>query len=478
MKRPREHVLEEESKRALKNLLPVEWLVTDIEPDYGLDMEVTIVEGENITVKVLKLQIKATENIDNCQEMPSLRMYAKHLVYYENYPLPVLILYYVKSIEVFYYVFAQRYIKENLSISSPDWRKQRTATIKFPHDSKLENIEDIKSVATDGYLYIILSRLNIKAEGATYWLDGIPQSDNQELKELILKALLYAEDNKYDAAIDEFENILRVCTVSPTQMMAILLNLGNAYYALSRYQNALDNYRAMLKLSKKVSERSAMAGKAAALGIIGLIYSAKGEPDKGIKYLGDALKIHREAGYKQGEAATLGNIGLVYSNNGEVDKALKYHEDALKIHREAGYMRGEAIQLGNIDLVYSAKGEVDKALKYHEDALKIDREVGYKQGEANRLCNIGIIYVDKGELDKALKCDKDALKIHREAGYKQGEASDLGKIGLIYSAKGELESARKYLEDAVNILDKFNLVKGRDIIQKELIRLKEKHKII
>ncbi|MDI6642362.1 MAG: tetratricopeptide repeat protein, partial [Elusimicrobiota bacterium] len=91
--------------------------------------------------------------------------------------------------------------------------------------------------------------------------------------------------------------------------------------------------------------------------------------------------------------------------------------------------------------------------------------IGYKQGESSDLCNIGLIYQAKGDLDNALKYLKHTLKIHREIGYKQGESSDLCNIGLIYLDKGDLDNALKYLKDALNILDRFNLIYGRDIIQ-------------
>ena len=88
----------------------------------------------------------------------------------------------------------------------------------------------------------MLSQLNIRPEGATYWLDGIPKSDDQELKELTLKGLLYAQGDEYPAAIEEFENILRVCTVSPTQRMSILLNLAVCYPCARIYtENGIAN---------------------------------------------------------------------------------------------------------------------------------------------------------------------------------------------------------------------------------------------
>ena len=38
----------------------------------------------------------------------------------------------------------------------------------------------------------------------------------------------------------------------------------------------------------------------------------------------------------------LGNIGIIYMNKGDLDNALKYHREALKIHKEIGYKKGEA----------------------------------------------------------------------------------------------------------------------------------------
>ena len=57
-----------------------------------------------------------------------------------------------------------------------------------------------------------------------------PRSDDEELKERTLKALLYSLSEMHAAAITELETALRVCVLSPTEKMSVLLNLGNAYY--------------------------------------------------------------------------------------------------------------------------------------------------------------------------------------------------------------------------------------------------------
>ena len=136
---------------------------------------------------------------------------------------------------------------------------------------------------------------------------------------------------------------------------------------------------------------------------IGNIYSDLGEPQKALKYLMEALEIHKQLNYKQGEASDLGNIGLIYSALGEPQKALKYLMEALEIHKLLNYKQGEASDLGNIGNIYENLGEPQKALKYHQEALEIDKLLNYKQGEASALGNIGNIYKNLGEPQKALK---------------------------------------------------------------------------
>jgi len=51
----------------------------------------------------------------------------------------------------------------------------------------------------------------------------------------------------------------------------------------------------------------------------------------------------QEIGCKQGEASHLGNIGMIYFSKGDMDNALKHHNDALKMHREIGYKQGKPI---------------------------------------------------------------------------------------------------------------------------------------
>lgn len=450
MKRPKEHVLEDESKRALRNFIPAEWIYRDRIPDYGIDAEIEIVEGGEVRNKVLWLQIKATETRKANRETISYQMKTKSLKHYKKCQLPVLILYWIKSENTFYYLFAQRYIKEILPKTSPHWQQKKAVKILF--DSKLITAEDLKSIATEGYFYILREKLNIGSEkSAYYWLDGIPRSDNEELKEKTLKAVLHLSNEEYQMAIDEFELILRTCILSPMEKMAVIVNLGNAYYSISQYNEAIKNYEAAFELGEKTNAQDMLLARLIILNSLGLVHEAKGDLEKALKYHTEALKINREIGREEGEAINLGNIGVIYMNWGDLEKALTYFEKALKKAAEIGYKQGEANGLTNVGSIYMAKGDLDKALKYHKEALRIHRGLGRRKGEAGQLVNIGLVFRDKRELDTALIYQKRALLIIREIGCKRDEGSALGNIGLIYREKGDLKAAIEYLERALRI---------------------------
>jgi Tfp pilus assembly protein PilF len=334
MERHDTHALEEESRRAFINLLPSDWVHRDQVPDYHLDMEIVVADKGKLTNEVFWVQIKATENIAHSHDVIPFSIETRHLKYYEHCRLPVIVVLWVKPEGTFYHLFAQQYIRERLSKEDPKWRTQETKTIKFSANSKLKSAETLESVATDGYLYIIQQEPAAKpGEGlASPWLDGIPKSNDRVLKERTLKALLYMRKEDCRSAIKEYESILRVvCRTPSTERMAILLNLGDAYYSLGEISEALENYNAVLELAKEITGKDVLQGEAEDLCNIGQIHFKKSNSESALTYLQDSLKIYREIGYKQGESIALTNIGLVYQDMRNLSQALRHLLGALEI---------------------------------------------------------------------------------------------------------------------------------------------------
>lgn len=491
MKRPRQHVLEEESRRALKSLLPAEWLIEDVRNDYGIDMQITIVDGEDITNTVFSVQLKATDNTVDPSGQISLRMATKNLKYYEKYPLPIFILYYFKTTDSFYCLFSQRYIKETLSTSTPEWRNRKTNSVTFPPDSMLQSAEQLRSMVFESAFHIALYRLNLSGGSTIYYLDGIPKSDDAELKAMSLQALNSANRYEFRSAIDIYRRVLTLCTVSPTEKMAILISMGNAYDALSLFDDAQQCYADAELLLNKIGISDASAGKACIYSGLGRVHASKSAYSEALHYQRMALRLFRKMVYTEGEAGTRNNMGIVYREQGDLKKALYNTRLALKLHNQLGDTNGQAIALGNIGNIFNQQEDYRKALRHYLLALRMHRRVKNRAAEANILGSLGIIYGKLDDSSKSISFLAKAFKIFRSIeelegqattlnnlanayfhedktkalkyatssrdlsvriGNRHGEALSLATMGSVYGEIGDLKSSLRFLTSAESIL--------------------------
>lgn len=90
--RPRQHQLEELSRRAFEAALPPVWLHRRLDPDYGLDETVDIFdEEERATGLSFHAQLKATDEPELAVALGSVRFSREKADYYTSLALPVLI---------------------------------------------------------------------------------------------------------------------------------------------------------------------------------------------------------------------------------------------------------------------------------------------------------------------------------------------------------------------------------------------------
>lgn len=93
-KRPRAHVLEEESRRALRSILPADWVIADTNQlEYGLDARVEIFKRGVATGLAFWVQLKATDERDLSKAL-SVRCRVSSLNYWYAQADPVLLVRY------------------------------------------------------------------------------------------------------------------------------------------------------------------------------------------------------------------------------------------------------------------------------------------------------------------------------------------------------------------------------------------------
>lgn len=247
----------------------------------------------------------------------------------------------------------------------------------------------------------------------------------------------------YRGLVDEYEAMEN----PPVDTLLDLYDkVGELYYAVSQYQNALVWSYKMLDLAKTFGKRHRQG---VVLNNIAGICDVLGDKQRALTTYEEALAILREVGDRMMEGKTLNNIGGVYDALGDNRRALLTYEEALAILREESDWVGEATILNNIGLVYRALGDNRRALATYQEALAISREVGDRAGEGATLNNIGRIYDDLGDKQQALATYQEALLTHRAIENRSMESVTLFNLAMIYRDRGEYRQAIEALEQAV-----------------------------
>ncbi|HCK65710.1 MAG TPA: hypothetical protein DHW49_05545, partial [Anaerolineae bacterium] len=143
-KRPISHILEEDSLKFVKRTFPKEWIVEEIKNDYGVDLELEIVENEEVTGAHFLIQLKSSNSlVINKKGFISHSCKTSTLQYFLERPELFIYLVYDSINDIGYWIWIQDFLRAQ---PSPDWKKQQTFTIKIPKDNVLNNlsIESIK----------------------------------------------------------------------------------------------------------------------------------------------------------------------------------------------------------------------------------------------------------------------------------------------------------------------------------------------
>ncbi len=128
--RTRNHIIEEESKTQLSQIIPDYWLYRDKGKDYGIDCEIEIFDKVgNSTGKVFWVQLKATDSKIKSGKQ-SISFSIDKIKQFKSYPLPVLILRYSTEERSFYGRWAKsiefkggKEIAKNITIKFADTDK-------------------------------------------------------------------------------------------------------------------------------------------------------------------------------------------------------------------------------------------------------------------------------------------------------------------------------------------------------------------
>ena len=226
-------------------------------------------------------------------------------------------------------------------------------------------------------------------------------------------------------------------------------NLGNAYCSLGKFQEAIDYHIKCLSIAKEVGDR---AGEGRAYGYLGTAYCSLGKLEEAIKYYNKCLSIVKEVGDRYGEGRAYGNLGNAYCSLGKFQEAIEYYSKFLSIAKEVGDRAGEGTAYGNLGYAYHSLGNFQEAIEYHNKCLSTVKEVGNRVRKGETYGFLGSVYGSLGKFQEAIGYHNKCLSIVKEVGDRAREGTAYGNLGTAYCSLGKLEEAIKCYNKCLSIV--------------------------
>lgn len=165
MRRPDQHVACDKAVNLLKLSLPDTWIKREVSHDYGVDLEVEIVNGSFVTGQRLWMQVKGVQSpkvieatlfdsvsssesgsvvSEKKQSCIAFSMETKHLEYALLCDISYLLVVVNLGAEICYWLPVRDEVEMLLSRRNPMWRKQRNATVYLPLKNELSRGQNVE----------------------------------------------------------------------------------------------------------------------------------------------------------------------------------------------------------------------------------------------------------------------------------------------------------------------------------------------
>ena len=222
------------------------------------------------------------------------------------------------------------------------------------------------------------------------------------------------------------------------------LNLGYAYFLLSKHPRAIEYTTKALELFREMPPGS---GEAEAFYILGQIYNELGEFEKAQEMFTKYLTIARRWNEEIPEGLALKGLGDIHCQKGELKQALKVYTRCIRIFVRLGELRLEANAQCGLGNTYLQMGRLEKAMVCFKKDLALTPE----DERAATYGSLALLYKTMGNTERAMENHHKVISLVKESGDRDGERRAYLNLGIAYEELGVHDLAKSYLEKARTI---------------------------
>ncbi|MDX6601116.1 MAG: hypothetical protein QOF13_318 [Solirubrobacterales bacterium] len=251
--------------------------------------------------------------------------------------------------------------------------------------------------------------------------------------------LARAEQLADEGHLTRAESLYAAAVVARTDIEAMV-----QYIRFLRRTGRLDLADAMsgrlLEIAKEQKDTRAVIE---ALSNQAIIHRKKGEHDRSIAILDEAVEVAKDGGpdARNDLAFLLDNLGLTLRKQGRFDEALDRHLEALQIKRQLDDQKSLATTLHHAAALLRQKGQFDEAQALTEEAVSVFQSLEYPRGEAQARANLGEIFEQRGDLDAAREQFEISLQLNEQLNSPEGVGMNLWQLGRIALDEDRLDDA-------------------------------------
>jgi tetratricopeptide (TPR) repeat protein len=274
-----------------------------------------------------------------------------------------------------------------------------------------------------------------------------PMVRSQRLVALRERGRLFNLLGEAEAALAGYEQVLLEAGNSRHAVDALVF-IGNQCTYMNRSERAIEAHRQALQLAESLNYT---AGRANALGGLGLVFTYLDRSEEALRYLHRSLALLEQIGDKVELARCWNRIGVSHLPLGELDKAIRAFQSSSSLAHEVGEsepiaMETAIISLSNLGECYQSLFAMDQALASHQQALAMAEKTELPYLEADLCRNLGVDLTHLGRVDEGVAWLYRSLLLSVETGQPDVEIQAMYGLAMGEIQRGNLDQGRELAE--------------------------------
>ncbi len=227
--------------------------------------------------------------------------------------------------------------------------------------------------------------------------------------------------------------------------------LANVFWKMGDYLHAVQHQEKAIAIFQKLGETVPLL---LAYSTKGLIHMSLNEPQKGLAYENQALKLARGLHDSLDEATILKNIGLILGKQARWDSARVWYERAVAIDSALGARRGLGYDFRNLGLVFLRQKKFRLAKNYLRKGLALSRSIRDERNVASCQLSLARLFAETARSDSAFALTDSAVALSQKLEIPELEWQGFDFLGDLWARQDSLQNARKSYQKAIHVIEK------------------------